>query len=283
MDKSTSFSLNGSGWEINLATPVVMGILNITPDSFFDGGKYTSEKNFLFQTEKMLKEGAAIIDVGVASTRPGAEEVSKEEEIKRLIPAMQSLRNEFPEAIFSVDTYRSKVAQLAVETGAHIINDISGGTLDIEMFQTVAALKVPYILMHIKGTPQNMQHDPQYVDVVQEVKYFFRKQLRKLKNFGVSENIVLDPGFGFGKTVENNYELLRDISSFIDLGYPVLAGVSRKSIINKVLGIVPDVALNGTTVLNTIALMNGSSILRVHDVKEAVEAVKLVGFYTGLK
>ena len=279
MDKSTSFSLNGAGWQIDLSTPVVMGILNITPDSFFDGGKFTESDTQLFQAEKMLNEGAAIIDLGATSTRPGAEEVMVDEELNRVIPALQSLKKEFPQAIISVDTYRSKVAKIAIENGAHIINDVSGGTIDDEMFQIIADLEVPYVLMHIKGTPKNMQNDTQYVDVVQEVKYFFKKQLRKLGNIGVTDNIILDPGFGFGKTLENNYELLKDLSSFTDMGYPILAGISRKSMINKVLNKTPDEALNGTTALNTIALLNGANILRVHDVKEAVEAVRLVEFY----
>jgi dihydropteroate synthase len=282
MDKSTSFSLNGAGWQIDLTTPVVMGILNITPDSFFDGGKFTESDTQLFQAEKMLNEGASIIDLGATSTRPGAGEVTEDEELNRVIPALQSLKKEFPQAIISVDTYRSKVAEIAIENGAHIINDISGGTIDDKMFQTIADLEVPYVLMHIKGTPKNMQNDPQYVDVVQEVKYFFKKQLRKLKNIGVTDNIILDPGFGFGKTLENNYELLKDLSSFTDMGCPILAGISRKSMINKVLNKTPDEALNGTTALNTIALLNGANILRVHDVKEAVEVVRLVEFYGGV-
>ena len=282
MDKSTSFSLNGAGWQIDLSTPAVMGILNITPDSFYDGGKYTGRDALLRQAEKMLAEGAAILDLGAASSRPGAEEVPEDEELERLLPAVENLLSVFPDAIISVDTYRSKVAKSAVEAGAHIINDISGGTFDDKMFQTVADLNVPYVLMHIKGTPQNMQNNPRYVDVVQEVKYFFKKQLRKLKDTGVTENIILDPGFGFGKTLENNYELLKDLASFTDLGCPVLTGISRKSMINKVLHITPDEALNGTTVLNTIALLNGANILRVHDVKESVEVVRLVEFYGGV-
>jgi dihydropteroate synthase len=279
MDKNTSFLLNGAGWQIDLSTPAVMGILNITPDSFYDGGKYRNNETLLFQAEKMLNEGAAILDIGAVSSRPGAEEVPEDTELERLLPALENLLSAFPDAVISVDTYRSNVARIAVEAGAHIINDISGGTFDEKMFRTVADLNVPYVLMHIKGTPQNMQNNPQYVDVVQEVKYFFKKQLRKLGNTGVTENIILDPGFGFGKTLENNYELLKDLSAFTDLGYPVLAGVSRKSMINKVLQTTPDTALNGTTVLNTIALLNGAGILRVHDVKEAVEAVRLVEFY----
>ncbi len=282
MDKSTSFSLNGAGWQIDLSTPAVMGILNITPDSFYDGGKYTGRDALLRQAEKMLAEGAAILDLGAASSRPGAEEVPEDEELERLLPAVENLLSVFPDAIISVDTYRSKVAKSAVEAGAHIINDISGGTFDDKMFQTVADLNVPYVLMHIKGTPQNMQNNPRYVDVVQEVKYFFKRQLRKLRDAGVTKNIILDPGFGFGKTLENNYELLKDLASFTDLGCPVLTGISRKSMINKVLHITPDEALNGTTVLNTIALLNGANILRVHDVKEAVEVVRLVEFYGGV-
>ncbi len=279
MDKSTSFLLNVKKRSIDLSSPVVMGILNITPDSFFDGGKYSGKDAILFQTDKMLNEGAAIIDVGAFSSRPGADEITEEEELNRLIPALRLLIDKFPEAIFSVDTFRSNVARIAIENGAHIINDISGGTFDDDMFTTIADLNVPYVLMHIKGTPRNMQDNPQYVDVVQEVKYFFKNQLRKLKNVGVTSNVILDPGFGFGKTLKNNYELLKDISIFKDLGFPVLVGISRKSMINKVLNISPSEALNGTTVLNTVALLNGANILRVHDVKEAVEAVRLVDIY----
>ena len=258
-----------------------MGILNLTPDSFYDGGLYKDEKAFLSRVEKMLEEGAGIIDIGAVSTRPGANDVSLEDETKRLVPAIQKISKEFPEAILSVDTYRSEVAQQAIGAGAHIINDISGGTFDPGMFSTIAQLQVPYILMHIKGTPKNMQHNPIYSDVVEEIKSFFEQQLSKLEELSVTENIILDPGFGFGKTLEANYTILKELSSFKELGCPLLVGISRKSMINKVLGTKPKDALNGTTAIHTLALLNGANILRVHDVKEAVEAVKLMEVYKG--
>ncbi|RLD54645.1 MAG: dihydropteroate synthase [Bacteroidetes bacterium] len=260
-----------------------MGILNLTPDSFYDGGFYKNEKGFISQTEKMLSEGADIIDIGAVSTRPGADDVTLDEEIKRLVPAIKRISQEFPDAIISVDSYRSKVAEEAINNGAHIINDISGGVFDPEMFHVIAKLKVPYILMHIKGKPKNMQQNPQYKDVVEELTGFFKLQITKLYDLGVTENIILDPGFGFGKSLEDNYTLLRNLSSFKKMGYPLLAGVSRKSMINKVLGTKPSEALNGTSVLHTLALINGANILRVHDVKEAVEVIKLMEVYKGEK
>ena len=266
---------------ISLEKPIVMGILNLTPDSFFDGGFYKDEKAFLSRVEKMLEEGAGIIDIGAVSTRPGANDVSLEDETKRLLPAIQKISKEFPKAMLSVDTYRSEVAQKAIGAGAHIINDISGGTFDPGMFGTIAQLQVPYVLMHIKGTPKNMQQNPIYSDVVEEIKSFFEQQLSKLKELSVTENIILDPGFGFGKTLEANYTILKELSSFKELGCPLLVGVSRKSMINKVLETKPKDALNGTTVLHTLALLNGANILRAHDVKEAVEAVKLMEVYKG--
>jgi len=282
-DKSTSFlsklSLNCGDKTLSLENPVVMGILNITPDSFYDGGKFLSEKKMLSQTEKMLSEGTAIIDIGAISTRPGASEIPKEEEKKKLIKALKLILQHFPETIISIDTYRSHIAEAAVNEGASIINDISGGMFDDNMFKTVAKLKVPYILMHIKGTPKTMQINPVYDDVVKEIKEFFTKQIQLLAKAGVTGNIVLDPGFGFGKTVENNFEILYNLKTFCELGFPVMAGLSRKSMINNILKISPEDALNGTTALNTIALLNGANILRVHDVKEAMEAIKLVGFY----
>jgi dihydropteroate synthase len=266
---------------INFQKPLIMGILNLTPDSFYDGGLYSDEKSFLLKVEKMLEEGADIIDIGAVSTRPGADDVSLKDETKRLIPAIRKISQKFPEAILSVDTYRSEVAKSAIETGAHIINDISGGVFDPEMLRTIAQLKVPYILMHIKGTPKNMQQNPIYPDVMKEITGFFKQQLSKLKELGVTENIILDPGFGFGKSLEDNYTILKNLSSFKDLGCHLLVGVSRKSMINKVLGTKPSEALNGTTVIHTLALLKGANILRVHDVREAEEAVKLVEVYKG--
>lgn len=271
------FQINWKNRSLDLSNPVVMGILNLTPDSFYDGGKNEGLKNAVGQTQKMIEEGAAIIDVGGVSTRPNAKEVSEREEWSRLKVVLEELRNQFPDIILSVDTYRSNIARKAADLGADVINDISGGQFDENMFKTIAAIKLPYVMMHIQGTPATMQQNPQYVDLVSEVIGFFKVQLGKLADLGVTENIILDPGFGFGKTVKHNYKLLRRFSEFKALDYPLLAGLSRKSMINKVLDVNPEYALNGTTVLNTIALLNGANILRVHDVKEAVEAVELVG------
>lgn len=264
---------------ISLKEPLVMGILNITPDSFYDGGKYKSEKEVLKQVEKMLLEGASIIDIGAVSTRPGAPEISEIDEWQRLEPTLKVMTAHFPDALISIDTCRSSVAEKAVSKGAQMINDISGGTFDELMPGTISKLKVPFVMMHIQGTPQNMQLNPRYINVVDEVMAFFIRQVKIFRSFGMNENIVLDPGFGFGKTVEHNYELLRNLDSFKGLGYPVMAGLSRKSMINKVLEIKPQDALNGTTALNVIALLNGADILRVHDVKEAMEAIKLMKKY----
>lgn len=263
---------------LDLSSPAVMGILNVTPDSFFDGGRYTDEDKLLQHAGNMVSEGAAIIDIGAASTRPGADDIGEAEELRRLIPAIQAVRKIFPDVIISADTYRAAVAEKAVEAGAEIVNDVSGGKMDDKMFETVGRLKVPYVLMHIKGTPKDMQVDPHYDDVTREVKEYFEERLNKLKNLGV-EQVILDPGFGFGKTLEHNYTLLRDMKTLSDMGYPVLAGVSRKSMINKVLKTKPENALNGTTAVNTIALLNGASMLRVHDVREAMQAVKIVEMY----
>ncbi|MBL7892124.1 MAG: dihydropteroate synthase [Bacteroidia bacterium] len=255
-----------------------MGILNITPDSFFDGGRYTNEKSIIEHVEKMLSEGATIVDIGANSTRPGAEEVSENEELERLLPVIKNIRKRYNKVIISADTFRSSVARKAFDAGADIINDVSGGTLDNNMFATVADVKAPYILMHMQGTPKNMQKDPQYTDVVVEVKSFFQKKIQQLNNAGVQQ-IIIDPGFGFGKTVSHNFALLKNLKEFGSFGYPVLAGLSRKSMVNKVLGTLPAYALNGTTALNTLALLNGASILRVHDVKEAIETIKLIQEY----
>jgi dihydropteroate synthase len=256
-----------------------MGILNITPDSFYDGGKYTTEKQILEQVEKMLYEGAAIIDVGAVSTRPGSEPIGENDELEKLTKTIRLIRKNFPETIISADTYRSKVAEAAILDGACIINDISGGTFDEQMFSIIAQYRVPYVMMHIKGSPKNMQYNPTYADVFSEIKDFFVQQLNKLAQLGVNNNIVLDPGFGFGKTVEHNFELLEQLAGFKEMGFPVMAGISRKSMVNRVLGTTPKNALNGTTTLNTIALLNGADILRVHDVKEAVQVVELVDYY----
>lgn len=256
---------------------LVMGILNVTPDSFFDGGKYTEEKEWLGQVSLMVTAGADLIDIGAYSTRPGAEDVSVEVESERLIKVIRSVRNAYPDLLISADTFRSKVAKDAVAAGANIINDISGGTLDSEMFTVIADLNVPYILMHIQGSPQNMQDNPKYTNVVEEVYAYFEKKLKQLNAFGIKQ-VIIDPGFGFGKTLENNFDLLKNMDRFGTFGLPILAGVSRKSMINKLLNISSKDSLNGTSILNTIALQKGATILRVHDVKEAKEAVAIVEF-----
>lgn len=255
-----------------------MGILNATPDSFYDGGVNNTIENALARAEVILSQGGDIIDIGAASTRPGAPEISTDEELQRLIPVVEAIVAKFPEAILSIDTYRASVAEAAINAGAHIINDISGGSMDADMFNTVAKLKVPYVLMHIQGTPQTMQQNPEYTNVVSEVLLSLSKKVNELKLLGMTD-IIIDPGFGFGKTTEHNYQLLSGLVQLQLLGYPVLAGVSRKGMINKVLETTPAEALNGTTVANTLALENGASILRVHDVKEAVEAITIWNFY----
>ena len=277
-DKGTLFSKNQKlkcGEKLlDLSIPRVIGVLNITPDSFYDGGRFTNIPDGLNHVEKMIADGAAIIDVGAASTRPGAALVPEDVESDRLLPFVKAIRKEFPGIIISIDTYRSKVASKAVDEGADMINDISGGLFDDKMFDVLSQTGAAYILMHIKGTPGSMQHNPTYEDVVKEILLFFVSQVKLLRKMGV-ENIILDPGFGFGKSVGHNYEILQKLDNFVELGLPVAVGVSRKSMINKVLGTIPSEALNGTTVLNTIAILMGAHILRVHDVKEAVEAIEL--------
>jgi len=252
-----------------------MGILNITPDSFYDGGKYKNEADILFQTEKMLTEGATFIDVGAYSSRPGATHISEKEELKRILPVIELLVKYFPEIIISVDTFRSEIAKKTIENGAAIINDISGGKMDEKMFQTVAKLQVPYILMHMLGTPQNMQQNPVYEDVTKDIIRFFSEQIFKLHQLKMND-IIIDMGFGFGKTLQHNYEILSNLALFKNLDAPILIGISRKSMLYKPLDITANEALNATTATNTIALLNGANILRVHDVKEAVEAIKIV-------
>lgn len=263
------------GQLLDISTPIVMGILNLTPDSFYDGGRYTGEAAMLRQVEKMLKAGASILDIGGASSRPGAVTVTASEELSRVLPVIGLILKQFPDTILSIDTWRASVASAAIEAGAAIVNDISAGEMDSSMAKTVSNLKVPYILMHIQGQPDTMQQNPQYEDVVQEVLDFFIKKVAMLRGLGVHD-IILDPGFGFGKTVEHNYALLRNLHVFSNvLGLPVLAGISRKSMICKPLGVNPNAALNGTTALHMVALQQGASVLRVHDVREAVEVVTL--------
>ncbi|HEX4877067.1 MAG TPA: dihydropteroate synthase [Chitinophagaceae bacterium] len=272
------FTLNCNGRLLVTDKPIVMGIINATPDSFYADSRFTGEDATLACAEKMLKGGASILDIGGQSTRPGSLPISTEEELKRVIGPIQAISRNFPEAFISIDTYSSTVAKEAVNAGAGIVNDVSAGTLDKEMITTVAGLKVPYILMHMQGTPETMQAEPYYDDVVKEVLDFFIQKIDRLTRAGITD-IVIDPGFGFGKTISHNFELLRNLSVFQVTGKPVLAGISRKSTIYKTLGITPEEALNGTTVLNTICLLNGASILRVHDVNEAVEAIKLYQAY----
>ena len=261
--------------ELDLTAPAVMGILNLTPDSFFDGGRFPDASSQIAQAGKMITEGAAIIDIGAVSTRPGAAEVPEEIEMQRIIPAIQVLTREFPDCIFSVDTFRPRVARAAVENGAGMVNDVYGGRFSPDMFETVAILKVPYVLLHMMGSPQTMQVSPAYSDVFAEVNYFFEQQIARCREKGLNQ-LILDPGFGFGKDTGHNFTLLSRLGGFREHGFPVLAGLSRKSMINRVLQISPDKAMNATTVLNTIALMNGADILRVHDVKEAIEAIRMV-------
>jgi dihydropteroate synthase len=271
----TKSTINCRGKIINLSTPLVMGVVNLGPDSFYDGGKYITKWDVMKRVEKLLSEGAAILDLGAATTRPGAQLVDAATERKRLMPALDVVVKEFPEAIISIDTYNSVIAREAIEKGAHIINDISAGTFDPLMFPTIAHLQVPYIIMHIKGTPENMQVNPVYDDLIREITLYFAEKVSQLRALGVHD-LIIDPGFGFGKTVEDNYRLLNKLDYFKIFELPILAGISRKSMVNRVLKTDPAKALNGTTILNTIALQKGASILRVHDAREALEAVKIV-------
>lgn len=267
-------TINCKGKLLNLDELHIMGILNLTPDSFFDGGSYSNEKLIVEKVQKMLNDGATFIDVGGYSSRPGAEHVSEAEELKRVIPVIELLVREFPDILISVDTFRSKVAEQAINAGAALINDISGGNMDNNMFNAIKDLQVPYIMMHMQGTPQDMQQNPNYENVVSEVIHYFAEKINQLDQLGVND-VILDPGFGFGKTVEHNYELLNHLEEFKITELPLLVGFSRKSMINKVIHTTPKEALNGTTVLNTLALSKGANILRVHDVKEAKEVVDL--------
>lgn len=256
----------------------VMAIINITPDSFYDGGKYSDVNDILRDAEEKVKQGATILDLGAASSRPNSLEVNEIEEWKRLELPLKEIRKRFPEIFISVDTYRADIAKKSNELGADIINDISGGTMDAGMFEVVSKLDVAYVMMHMQGTPQTMQQNPTYGDVVYEIKTEFEAKIRQLKALGFAK-IITDVGFGFGKTTEHNYQLLKQLNQFVDLGFPVLAGLSRKSMINKIIGTSAVTALNGTTALNTIALLNGAKILRVHDVMEAKQAIELISYY----
>lgn len=268
-------TINCKGQLIDLSTPKVMGILNVTPNSFYDGGKHFDEKLILQQVEKMLLDGATFIDIGGYSSKPNAEFVSEEEELQRILPVVQKVLKEFPAIIISIDTFRSKVAKETIESGAAIINDISAGNLDEEMFETISNLSVPYIMMHMRGTPQTMQKMTHYEDIVKEMIFYFSEKVAKARSLGIND-LIIDPGFGFAKTLEQNFEVLNKLEFFKILELPLLAGFSRKSMIYKTLDITAEFALNGTTVLNTISLLKGAKILRVHDVKEAAECVKLL-------
>ncbi|EKT4526571.1 dihydropteroate synthase [Flavobacterium psychrophilum] len=267
-------TINCKGQLIDLSIPKVMGILNVTPDSFYDGGRFVSEKNVLIQVENMLQYGANFIDIGGQSSKSKAAIVSIDEELKRVVSIVDLILKKFPETMISIDTFNSKVAQIAVENGAAIINDISAGNLDDNMFETIAKLQVPYIMMHMRGTPQTMQEMTNYDDLVKDILFYFSEKVAKARSFGIND-LIIDPGFGFAKTLEQNFELLNKLELFEMLKLPILVGVSRKSMIYKTLETTPENALNGTSVLNTISLTKGGNILRVHDVKEAVECVKL--------
>ncbi|MCX7551968.1 dihydropteroate synthase [Xanthomarina sp. F2636L] len=268
-------TINCKGNLIDLSSPKIMGILNLTPDSFYDGGKYKNESEILSQVYMMLKSGATFIDIGAYSSRPNAKHITEEVELKRLLPIISIIIREFPEILISIDTFRSQVARQGIEAGAALINDISAGKLDNLMLETVAKLHVPYIMMHMKGTPQTMQQQATYENVIKDIIFYFSERISKAKALGIVD-IIVDPGFGFAKTKEQSFEILKHLELFKILEKPFLSGVSRKSMIYKTLENSPKEALNGTTVLNTIALQKGTSILRVHDVKEAVECVKLL-------
>lgn len=268
-------SLNCNGNLLFLDFPIIMGILNVTPDSFFDGGKHQSLPEILKQCQLLLEKGSTIIDIGGYSSRPGAKNISEEEELKRIIVPIKEIRKQFPETIISVDTFRAEVARAAISEGASIINDISGGTLDTQMFKTVAELNVPYVLSHIQGTPQDMQQNPNYEDILSELMLYFTKKIVELTTLGV-QDIIIDPGFGFGKNLEHNYSILQKLEQFNILGHPILIGLSRKSMIYNFLEVTAEEALNGTSVLNFWALLKGSNILRVHDPNEAHQCVQLM-------
>ena len=267
-------TLNCKGQLIDLKTPKIMGILNVTPDSFYDGGRFKNEEDVLIQVEKLLKEGATFIDIGAYSSRPGADFVSKEEELKRLIPIITSVVNNFPKSLISVDSFRSDVIKTAVEAGAAMVNDISGGQQDPLMFETVGALGVPYIMMHMRGTPKTMQQMTEYSDVIKEVYTYFSERIELARTHQIKD-IILDLGFGFSKTLEQNFKLLEMLDYYKNLNLPILAGISRKSMVYKTLNTNANHALNGSTALHMVALQKGAKLLRVHDVKEAMECIQL--------
>ena len=268
-------TINCKGELVDLTTPKVMGIMNLTPDSFFDGGKYKDAPAILARVEGMLNDGATFIDMGAYSSRPGAEHVPEEEELKRMLPIVDLILKHFPDTLISIDTFRNRVAKESIEHGAAIINDISAGNLDDEMFATISKYQVPYIMMHMKGTPQSMQKEATYNDLIKDLRFYFSEKIRKTTEHKIND-VIIDPGFGFAKTTGQNYTLLNNLDLFQTFGLPILIGLSRKSMIYKVLESSPKEALNGTTALHTIALLKGANIIRAHDVKEAVECIKLV-------
>ncbi len=274
-------SVNIKGSIYNFKDPLIMGILNITPDSFYDGGRYEEAGSIFQQMKKMVNEGADIIDIGASSSRPGAAVISSKEEMARLSPALKMLKENFPETIISVDSYYSETAKAAADLGTDMINDISGGSLDPLMAETMAKLGLPYVMMHMQGNPQNMQQSPKYKNLIAEICYYFSEKIKAFEDAGVND-IILDPGFGFGKTLEHNYKLLAQLEEFLIFQKPILAGISRKSMIYKLLESTPEEALIGSTVANTLALTKGAHILRVHDVKAAKEASKIVTFTQNL-
>ena len=275
-------TINCKGQLVDLSTPKVMGILNVTPNSFFDGGKYKNESEMLSKVGKMLSEGATFIDVGAYSSKPSAEFVVEEEELQRIVPIINLILEYYPETLISIDTFRSDVAKVCIENGAAIINDISAGNLDDNMLETIAKYNVPYIMMHMRGTPQTMQAMTSYENIVKEILFYFSERIAQARSHGIND-LIVDPGFGFAKTLEQNYEVLQKMELFEILELPLLAGVSRKSMIYKTLNSTAEEALNGTTVLNTIALTKGAKILRVHDVKEAMECVTLFNKIQGIR
>ena len=260
---------------LDLSGPMIMGILNVTPDSFYDGGFYDNQKKVIDQVEKMINDGASIIDIGGYSSRPGADNISPDVELARVLPIVKLIKERFSKILISIDTFRSEVAKQCVENGADIINDISGGSLDSKMFETVAKLNVPYIIMHMRGNPSNMMDKTDYENIIEEMENYFSKKIELAKSFGIND-IIIDPGFGFAKTTEQNFDILKNLTSFKKLDKPLLVGVSRKSMIYKTLNISPIDSLNGSTVLHTISLLKGANIIRTHDVKEANECIRLV-------
>ncbi|WP_437397070.1 dihydropteroate synthase [Flagellimonas lutimaris] len=268
-------TINCKGELVDLISPKVMGILNLTPDSFFDGGKYKDESSILAQVEYMLDHGATFIDMGAYSSRPGADHVPEDEELQRMIPVIDLILKNFPDTLISIDTFRSKVAAESIEHGAAIINDIAAGNLDENMFATIAKYQVPYIMMHMKGTPQSMQKEATYDNLINDLRFYFSEKIQEATSKKIND-LIIDPGFGFAKTTAQNYTLLNHLDMFQSLGLPILIGLSRKSMVYKTLESSPQEALNGTTVLHTVALLKGANIIRAHDVKEASECVKLV-------